>query len=50
MTQKKPTQFRLTIEAKELIRLLAEKLGLSDVGVVELAVREMARREKVKRS
>jgi hypothetical protein len=35
---------RLTPEAKHLLALLAEKLGVSQAAVLELAIREQARR------
>ena len=42
---KKPTSFRLTAPALRLIKALAEKQGLSQTAVVEVAVRKMARDE-----
>lgn len=44
---KKPTNIRLTEDAKKLLSLLAQKLGLSQTGVIELAIRELARKEKI---
>lgn len=39
---KEPTSFRLSGEALSLIRELAERLGLSQAAVVEMAVRLLA--------
>lgn len=44
---KKPTNIRLTQDAKNLLTLLAQKLGLSRTGVIELAIRELAKKEKI---
>jgi hypothetical protein len=38
---------RLTPEAKHLLALLAEKLGVSQAAALELAIREQAKREHV---
>jgi len=38
---------RLTPEAKHLLALLTEKLGVSQAAVLELAIREKAKREHV---
>ena len=38
---------RLTPEAEPLLALLAEKLGVSQAAVLELAIREKAKREHV---
>jgi|GEM_PF-2699318 len=38
-----PIAFRLSPEAIELLRALAKRLGLSQAGVVELAIRALAR-------
>jgi len=44
---KKPTNIRLSEDAKKLLTLLAQKLGLSQTGVIELAIREFAKKEKI---
>lgn len=44
---KKPTNIRLSEDAKKLLTILAQKLGLSQTGVIELAIRELARKEKI---
>ena len=48
METKRPTSVRLTEEAKRLLAALAKKLGVSQAAVLEIAVREKARREGVK--
>lgn len=45
---KKVTAIRLTEECKRLYRAIAAKRGIGIGDVIELAVRDMARREKVK--
>lgn len=45
---KKQTSLRMSEEGKRLLELLAEKLGISQAAVLELAIREMAKREEVK--
>ena len=42
-----PTSFRLSEAAVNLIAKLAESLGLKRSAVIELAVRELARKHKV---
>jgi hypothetical protein len=42
---KEATSFRLSPEALELIRELAQKLGITRTAVVELAVRRIAKDE-----
>jgi uncharacterized protein (DUF1778 family) len=44
-TDKNPTSYRLSEEALALIDRLAEALGISRTSVVEMAVRQLARRE-----
>jgi hypothetical protein len=39
-----PMSFRLSDLARELIRTLSDRYGLSQAGVIELAMRELARR------
>lgn len=46
--KKNPTSIRLSDEGKRLMALLAEKLGISQAAVLELAIREKAKREGVK--
>jgi len=43
-----PTSFRLSTVALRIILLLAESLGLSRTAVVEMAVRELAKKNGVK--
>ena len=42
------TSIRMTAEAKRLQAALAEKLGITLSAVIELAIRQMAKREGVK--
>jgi hypothetical protein len=42
------TSWRISVEAKRLLELMAEKLGVSQSAVFEQAIREKARRAKVK--
>jgi predicted transcriptional regulator len=44
----KPTSVRLSDDARRLIKLMSEKLGISQTAIIELAVREKAKREKIK--
>ena len=44
---RKPTSYRLTTVAVELITLLAKSLGVSHTAVVEMAVRELAKRYQI---
>ena len=44
---RKPTSYRLTITAVELIALLAKGLGVSQTAVIEMAVRKMATEAKI---
>lgn len=46
---KKPTSIRLSEEGKHLRKLLAERLGLSESAVIELALRRLAEMEGVRR-
>jgi predicted DNA-binding protein len=39
------TSLRLTPEAKRLLQLLAQKLGISQASVIEIAIRYLAERE-----
>ena len=45
---KYPTSLRLSPEAKRLLVALAERLGISQTAVVEIAIREKAERENVR--
>jgi predicted transcriptional regulator len=42
--KKLATSVRITPEAKRLLKLLAEALGISQAAVLELAIRQMAKR------
>jgi predicted transcriptional regulator len=44
---KKPMTIRLSAEAQRLLDLLAQDNGVSKTAVIELAIREMARRQQV---
>jgi hypothetical protein len=44
-TSKPPTSYRLSEQATECIARLAEHLGVSKTDVVEMAVRQLARKE-----
>ena len=48
METKQPTSFRLSKEAKRLLATLAQKLGIGQGAVVEIALRYLAKREGVK--
>ena len=45
---KNATSFRLSEEALNLIKLLAESKGVSQAAIIEMAIREMAKKEKIK--
>jgi predicted transcriptional regulator len=45
---KHPTSIRISEEAKRLLAALADKLGISQMAVIEIAVRKMAEAEGVK--
>jgi len=45
--QKFSTSIRLSAEAKSLLDKLAQNLGVSQSAILELAIREKAKREKV---
>ncbi len=42
---KKLTAFRLSAEARRLLGVLSEKLGVTQAAIVELAIREKAQKE-----
>ena len=48
MANKISVAYRLTENAVRLLALLSERLGLSKTSVVELAIRDMAKKQKVK--
>ena len=43
-----PTSIRLSESATQLRKLLAQRLGISEAGVIELAIRRLAELEGVK--
>lgn len=43
----KPTTFRLTAEARRLLKLLSQKKGLSMTSVLEVVIRKEAKDEHV---
>jgi hypothetical protein len=45
--ERQNTSWRISVEAKRLLELMAEKAGTSQSAVFEAAIREKARREKV---
>jgi hypothetical protein len=47
MEKKHLTSIRLTPDAKRLLVLLAQKLGVSQAAIWELAIREKAQREGI---
>lgn len=44
----KPTSLRVTQHARDLLVLLAEKHGISQAAIIELAIREKAERDGIK--
>jgi predicted transcriptional regulator len=48
MKTKQLTSVRLSLEAKRLLAAIAEKLSISQAAVLELAIRNQAKREGVK--
>jgi len=46
--KKKATSFRITEEAQRLLMKLAEKYGVSQTAMLELLIREKAKRDKVR--
>lgn len=48
METKRLTSVRLSAEAKRLLVALAQKLSVSQTAILEIALREKARREGVK--
>lgn len=47
--EKLPTSIRLSEDGKQLRKLLAEKLGVSESAVIEIALRKLAELEGIKR-
>jgi predicted transcriptional regulator len=47
MNKLRTTTIRYTPEAKRLLELLAQKLGVSQAAIVELAIREFAEKRGV---
>ena len=45
---KQQTSIRLTPEAKALIERLSQKLGINQTSVIEMAIRVLAEKEKVR--
>jgi hypothetical protein len=48
LSERSMQHFRLSIEAQTIIITLAKKLGVGRTHVLELAVRDMAKREEIK--
>lgn len=46
--REKPTTIRFTHRGKRLLELLAEKMGISQSAVIEVAIRKLAEIENVK--
>ena len=46
---KKLTSIRLTPEAVRLIKTLSDKLGVSQTDILELSIRELAKKENVEK-
>jgi predicted transcriptional regulator len=46
--KKTPTSIRISPEAKELLAKLAAHLAISQTAVLELAIRQLAKREHIK--
>jgi len=44
---KQPTSFRLTDTALQLLKVLADTRGVSQASILEMAVREMAKRDGI---
>lgn len=45
---KKSTSIRITDEARNILTTLAAKLGVSQAAVMELALRKLAKEERIK--
>ena len=46
-TKRKPTTYRLTVNADILLVKLSKRYGLSKTGIIELAIRDLAERESI---
>jgi predicted DNA-binding protein len=44
----KQTSIRLTLDAKELIERLSQKLGINQTSVIEMAIRVLAEKESLR--
>ena len=47
MNKSDPTSVRLSVEARQLMRALSDKLGVSQAAVLELAMRDLAKKHDV---
>jgi len=45
--KKRTTTIRFTSQAKELVEKMADVLGVTKTSVIEMAIREKAKREKI---
>ena len=45
---KKHTSYRISEEGKQLLKMLARLLGVSETAVLEMSIREMAQKKGVK--
>jgi hypothetical protein len=46
--KKEATSYRLSVDAKQLIKMLSDRLGINETSVIELAVRELAEKKGIK--
>ena len=47
MLEKRVTSLRLSLEAKRLLKMIARKLGITQSGALEIAIRRLAHIEQV---
>jgi hypothetical protein len=47
MRKKNPTTIRFTPRAEDLVKKLADALGVTKTAVIEMSIREKAKREKI---
>jgi hypothetical protein len=47
MEDKRSTSYRLSEEARRLLALMAQQWGISQTSVIEIALRDIARRERI---
>jgi predicted transcriptional regulator len=47
MRKKQATSIRLSGEAKRLLAALAQKLGISQAAIMEIAIRRLAEQERI---